>query len=69
MLLLDYDSPERRESSDQAPEEAGVPEDARRARHVADLLNGTDPAQAAAQGTRTKSRKAPARAADTERGR
>lgn len=45
-----YDTAEARASRDGAREAAGVPADARQVRATADLMNGTNPALAAAQG-------------------
>lgn len=45
-----YDSPERRQAADQAMRVAGVPDEARQARNISDLMNGTDPALAASSG-------------------
>lgn len=45
-----YDSPDQRQTRDQAREAAGVPVDARQVRATADLMNGTDPGNAAAHG-------------------
>jgi hypothetical protein len=56
-----YDSPEQRQARDTDRRAADVPVVARQARATADLMNGRDPAQAAAEGTRTKVR--PARTA------
>lgn len=52
-----YDTPERRHTTDTALRQAGVSAEARTAHTTADLLNGTDPAQAAARGTAGKATK------------
>lgn len=53
----DYDA--QRPERDRAMHAAGVPTEARQARTTADLLNGTDPAAAAASGTKTSARLSP----------
>src|SRR4051812_7365176 len=48
-----YDSPEQRQARDADRQAAGVPAEGRKARATADLMNGTDPTQAAAKGQTT----------------
>jgi hypothetical protein len=56
-----YDSADRRRASDPQREAAGLPVEVRQARATADLMNGRDPAQAAAKGqTTVKAQMAPA---------
>ena len=56
-----YDSADRRRAADGVREAAGVPAEVRQTRATADLMNGTDPAQAAAKGqTTVKAQMAPA---------
>jgi hypothetical protein len=53
-----YDSPERRQAADVTMRAAGVQDEPRNARITSDLLNGADPAAAAASGKATKARPA-----------
>lgn len=54
----DYDTPERRQATDKAMRDAGVPEEARNAWAVADQLNGQHPRTAVTQRNKTTARKA-----------
>lgn len=60
-----YDSPERRQAADQAMRAAGVPDEARHARNISDLMNGTDPALAASSGRPIKAAAKPQTKAPT----
>jgi hypothetical protein len=61
---------QERAERDAAMKKAGVPDEPRQAKAAADLLNGTDPGRAAAEGTKDKA--APTRntrAPERQRGR
>lgn len=56
-----YDSPAQRIERDHAREAAGITSEAREVRATADLMNGTDPHQAAATGQQATTSAAPSK--------